>query len=214
MVKQAGGLLEEERQIVLDAGGPASLAHLLIDGALGTGDLELLPILAAKQLDGPLVGGKLPGRQQTDALDRLAGALGLGVERADGVHLVVEEVDAIGAAAAHGEEIEQGAAGGKFAVFQYLLHRHIARLGEARAQLLQIEALAAFHHQAVFVEIDPGRRAQHQGGDGHDQHAAAHLRQLVEGFEPLGDDVLMGGEGVVGQGLPIREQQHRAAGVG
>ncbi len=53
VVKQAGGLLEEERQIVLDAGGPASLAHLLIDGALGAGDLELFAILAAKQLDGP-----------------------------------------------------------------------------------------------------------------------------------------------------------------
>ena len=107
MIKQAGGLLEEERQIVLDARRPAPLAHLLIDGAIGAGDLELFAILAAKQLDGGFIGGKLPGRQQADALDRLAGALGLGVERADGVHLVVEEVDAIGAAAAHGEEIEQ-----------------------------------------------------------------------------------------------------------
>ena len=99
-------------------------------------------------------------------------------------------------------------------MLQHLLHRHVTCLGQACAQLLQVEALAALHHQAVLVEIDPGRRAQHQGGDGHDQHAAAHLRQLVEGLEPLGDDVLMGGEGVVGQGFPIREQQHRAALVG
>ncbi len=214
VIKQAGGLLEEERQIVFDARRPASLAHLLIDGALGAGDLELFAILAAKQLDGGFVGGKLAGRQQADRFDRLAGSLGLGVERADGVHLVVEKIDAIGAAAAHGEEIEQGAAGGKFAVLQHLFYRHVTCLGQACAQLLQVEALAALHHQAVFVEIDPGRRAQHQGGDGHDQHPVAHLRQLVEGLDPLGDDVLMGGEGVVGQGFPIREQRHRAALVG
>ena len=95
-------------------------------------------------------------------------------------------------------------------MFQHLLHRHVARLGEATAQLLQVEALAAFHHQAVLVEIGLGRRAQHQGGDGHDEHTAAHLRQFIEGFEALGDDVLVRGEAVVGQGLPVREQQHGA----
>ncbi len=153
VVKQAGSLVEEERQIILDAGRPAPLAHLLIDGALGAGDLELLAIVAAKQLDGPLIGRKLPGWQQADTLDRLAGALGLGIEWTDGVHFIVEEVDAIGAAAAHGKEIEQGAAGGKLAVLQHLIHRHVTRFGEASAQLLQVETLAAFHHQAVFVEI-------------------------------------------------------------
>ncbi|MNS01600.1 hypothetical protein D3C72_328850 [compost metagenome] len=214
VVKQAGGLAEEERQIVFDAGGPAPLAHLLIDGSLRPRQLELLAELSAKQLDGGLVGGKFPGGQQAHRLDRLAGALALGIEGADGVHLVIEEVDAIGAAAAHGEEIQQGAAGGELAVLQHLLHRHIARLGQTPPQLLQVEALAAGHHQAVFVEIGLGRRAQHQGGDGHYQHAAAHLRQPVEGLEALGDDVLMGGEGVVGQGFPVREHQHRAALVG
>ncbi len=210
VVKQAGGLVEEERKVVFDAGGPAPLAHLLIDGALGPGDLELFAILATKQLDGPLVGGKFPGGQEAHRLHRLAGALGLGVERADGVHLVVEKIDAIGAAAPHGEEIQQGAAGGEFAVLQHLFHRHVARLRQTPAQLLQVEALAACDHQAVFVEISLGRRAQHQGGDGHDEHAVAHLRQLVEGLEALGDDVLVGREAVVGQGLPVREQQHRA----
>ena len=214
VVKQAGGLAEEERQIVFDAGGPAPLAHLLIDGSLRPRQLELLAELTAKQLDGGLVGGKFPGGQQADALDRLAGALALGIEGADGVHLVVEEVDAIRAAAAHGEEIQQGATGGELAVFQHLLHRHIARLGQPSPQLLQVEALAAGHHQAVFVEIGLGRRAQHQGGDGHYQHAAAHLRQRIEGLEPLGDDVLMGGEGVVGQGFPVREHQHGATLIG
>ena len=99
-------------------------------------------------------------------------------------------------------------------MLQHLLHRHVASLGQASPQLLQVEALARFDQQAVFVEVDLGRRAQHQGGDGHDQHTVAHLRQLVEGLEPLGDDVLMGGEGVVGQGFPVREQQHGAALVG
>ena len=94
-------------------------------------------------------------------------------------------------------------------MLQHLIHRHVTRVGEAPAQLLQVEALTGLHHQAVFVEIDPGSAAQHQGGDGDDQHPFTHLWQLVEGFKPLGDDVLMGGEGVVGQGFPIGEQQHR-----
>ncbi len=111
VVKQAGGLVEEERQIVLDAGGPASLAHLLIDGTLGPRQLELLAELAAKQFDGRLVGRVFPGGQQADCLDRFAGALGFGIERTDGVHFIVEEVDAIGAATAHGEEIRAGSRG-------------------------------------------------------------------------------------------------------
>lgn len=41
-------------------------------------------------------------------------------------------------------------------MFQHLIHRHVTRLGQPPAQLLQIEALAGLHHQAVFVEIDPG----------------------------------------------------------
>ena len=107
VVEQAGGLMEEERQIVFDAGGPAPLAHLLIDGAFRARQLELFAKLPTEQLDGGLVGGEFPGGQQADRLDRFAGTLGLGIERTDGVHLVIEKVDAIGAVAAHGKEIEQ-----------------------------------------------------------------------------------------------------------
>ena len=99
-------------------------------------------------------------------------------------------------------------------MFQHLIHRHVTRLGQPPAQLLQVEALTGLHHQAVFVEIDPGCAAQHQGGDGDNQHPLAHLRQLVESLEPLGDDVLMGREGVVGQGLPIGEQQYGSGLIG
>ena len=67
-------------------------------------------------------------------------------------------------------------------MFQHLIHRHVTRLGQASAQLLQIEALTGLYHQAVFVEIDPGGAAQHQGGDGDNQYPLAHLRQLVKGL--------------------------------
>lgn len=98
-------------------------------------------------------------------------------------------------------------------MLQHLIHRHIASLGQTPSQLLQVEALTGLHHQAVLVEVDLRSTAQHQGRDGHDQHAGAHLRQFVEGLQSLGDDVLMG-KGVVGQGFPIREHQHRATLIG
>ena len=45
--------------------------------------------------------------------------------------------------------------------------------------------------------------------DGGDEQPGADAGQRVQGGEALGDDVLVGGEGVVGQGLPVRKEKRK-----
>ncbi len=45
-------------------------------------------------------------------------------------------------------------------------------------------------------------------GNGHHQDAVAQLGQPVQAGDALGDDVLVGREQVVGQGLPVGKRQH------
>ena len=66
----------------------------------------------------------------------------------------------------------------------------------------------------MTVQIGPGAQPLHQGGRRHHQDPLAALGQPVEGRQPLGDDVLMGREDIVGQGLPVRKQVHRDGGGG
>ena len=212
VIEQGAALFEEQRQVVLDAGRPEPLAHLLIDALRGSADLEALPVTGAEQLDSILVGGKLVSWQQAYGGHRLAGALTVGIESADGIDLIIEEVDAIGLFRTHREEIQQGTAGGKLAMLEHLLHRIVAGLLQAPSQTMQIQLVARLHQQAEAVDEALRRCAQHQGGDRDDQQPLAHAGQMIKRLQPLGDDVLVRGEAVIGQGFPIGEQQHGTRG--
>lgn len=54
--------------------------------------------------------------------------------------------------------------------------------------------------------------ALHQGVDRHDQHTALHHRQLVEGRQAGGDNILMRRKAVVGQRFPVGKVRHRQIG--
>src|ERR1700736_6343419 len=60
----------------------------------------------------------------------------------------------------------------------------------------------------------PGGQALQQRVDGDQPDTLPGARQLRQGGEPAGGDIRMSGEGVVGQGLQIRENSHTEATAG
>ncbi|MNN37316.1 hypothetical protein D3C81_1512550 [compost metagenome] len=93
-----------------------------------------------------------------------------------------------------------------------LVHRidtAVAAGFKARAHLFDIQLLADVQHQAA-TEQEAGRcQAVQGGGDRHHENAVIKFRQPVQAGDPLGDDVLVRREQIVGQGFPVWERQYR-----
>ena len=117
VVEQAGGVFEEQRQVVLDAGRGDAAGHVLEDRAAAEIHIEAFAKACAEVGDGLFIQRELAGRQQADRLDLVDRALGFRVEGAQGFDFVVEQVDAIRQLAAHREQVDQGAAYGELTVF-------------------------------------------------------------------------------------------------
>lgn len=207
VVQQAGGLLEEQRQIVLDAVGADALADVAIDGAALRIALEPGPPGLAETADGIAVEGELARRQQMDGLDLFDRTLAVRLEGADALDLVVEQVQPVGQFAAHGIDVQQRAAHRELAVLHDLGDTGVAGLLEACPHGLHVQPLADLHRQAAALDVAQRRDPLHQGGDRQDQYALMEIRQPVQGLDTLGDDVLVRREGVVGQGLPVGETE-------
>ncbi|MNQ45851.1 hypothetical protein D3C85_596470 [compost metagenome] len=96
VVEQGGGLLEEQWQVVLDAGRGQAAGQVLVQRAAPVVDVETLAKARAEGGHRLLLHRELAGRQQAHRVDLVDRALGLRVEGAQGFDLVVEQVDAIG----------------------------------------------------------------------------------------------------------------------
>jgi hypothetical protein len=96
IVEQGGGLLEEQREPVLDAGAGDTIRHVAVDrraGGIAFEDFaEALPEAAACGA----VERKLACRQQADLRDGIQSALAVDVEGLDVLDLVVEKIEAEG----------------------------------------------------------------------------------------------------------------------
>ena len=99
---------------------------------------------AAEQRARGLVHGKFTARKQAHLGHGIEAALGVGVEAADAVHLVVKQVDAVGDHRAHGDEVDEAAAHGVLAGADHLRHVVVARQRELGAELGFVEFLAGF----------------------------------------------------------------------
>jgi hypothetical protein len=98
VVEHGGGVVEEQRQVVLDAGRGHAVADVLVDAALGGVAFEQLAPAAAELGPRAVVHRELAAGQQAHLGHRIQAALAVGVEGADAVDLVVEQVDAVGQA--------------------------------------------------------------------------------------------------------------------
>ena len=102
--------VEEERQVVLDAGGGDAGADVLVDAHLGRIAFDLLAPACPERGARVLVHRELAARQQAHFGHRVEAALAVGVEGPDRVDLVAEEVDAVGHGRTHREQVDQSAA--------------------------------------------------------------------------------------------------------
>jgi hypothetical protein len=215
VVEHRGRFLEEQRQVILDARGGHAQADVLVDAALGGVALEQLAPAAAKQRTGALVERKLAAGQQAHLGHRIQAALGVGVEGADGVDLVVEEVDAERLQRSHRKQVDEATADRVLAGSDDLRDVVVAGLRKLCPESGLVQSLPDLEVEGVAGQ-ERRRRQPVQRGGGRHQHdvgrigrvdAAAALVDAPQGRQPLADQVLVRGEAVVGQGFPVGEQR-------
>src|SRR5690606_25910100 len=104
---QGAQLFEEQGQIVFDARRNHAATQVLVDRTATVVDLEALAKARPEAGQSALVEGEFPGRQQVDLLDLVDGALAFRIEGAQGLDFIVEQVNPVGQATAHREQVEQ-----------------------------------------------------------------------------------------------------------
>ncbi len=159
VVEQGRGLVEEQRQVVLDARRCDAGGEVLIDRAAAEIHVEALTEACAKASDRFLLHREFAGRQQAHRIDLFDGALVFWVEGAQRLDLVVKQIDAIGQGAAHREQVDQRAAHGELAMLVHRIHAAITRGFQARTHLFDVELLADIQHQARPQQEALGRQA-------------------------------------------------------
>ena len=205
IVEQRVGVFEEQRNVVLDAGGRYAVGHILVDDRLRRVALEGFAETRAEGRTRLVIHREFARRQQADFLGREHGALGVHIERADAFHLVIEQVDAVGQGGAHRIQVDQTAAHAVFAWRHHLGHRAVARHGELQAQALDVELFALLDEEGVGGEVFARRQPVQRGRSRHDQHVQFAAHQCVQRFQPFRHQVVVRRELIVGQGFPVRQ---------
>ena len=196
----------KQRQVVLDAGWRHALTDVLIDRTAAHVDIEQFVPAIAKARDRIRRQREFLRRQDLDGVDLLDGALAVGVEGAQARDLVVEQVDPIRARRTHRKHVHQRSAHRELTALRHGLHAAIAGLFQVSAVTVRVESGAHRQHQTVGGEERRRRQPLQQSADRHHEHAASECRQSVQRAEAVGHDVLVWGERVVGQRLPIRQR--------
>ena len=146
------------------------MGNIAIHLAFGWIAFELVAKVLTKAGDAGLVQGDFACRQQVDFRDLVEGALGVRVEAADAFDLVIEQVDAVGQGRAHGEQVDDAPAHRELAGGEHLLHRTVARFGQAGTQLVGLQPVALLEQEGVGVEIFGWAQALHRGGGRRHEH--------------------------------------------
>ena len=168
---------------------------------------------ARKRVARGLVHRELAAGQQANLGHRIEASLRVGIEGADRIDLVAEQVDAVGQGRAHREQVDQPAAHRVLARRDDLAHVGVAGERELRLERRLVEALLGREvegvagHERRRREADERRRRRHQD----DVDVAAP--DSPERGQPLGDQVLVRRERVVGQRLPVGEDGNAERGA-
>ena len=213
IVRQRGGLLEEQRQVVLDARRPSALGDLAVHGASRRIALEPPPPRAPEPRHRAGGGRELARGEQIDTVHSVRRALAVGVEDPEALDLVVEQVDAQRPGGTHRVQIEQRAAHRVLAVLHHLADARITSLVQTLAERVDVQAIASRDPESMAVDEAAGSDPAHRGGHRGHQHPGFQGRQLRKGLQAFRHDVLVRGEEVVGQRLPVRESQDSGAAV-
>jgi hypothetical protein len=209
VVEEGRGLLEKQRQVVLDPGRRDAVAHVLVDAALRGIALEGVAEAAAELVAPGFVHRKLARGQQADFRDLVERALGVGIEASDRFDLLVDQVEPVGQGAPHREKIDQPAANAVLARRDHLRDVAVAGEGELRAQRVELERFSRFEEKTVPREERRRTQARERGRRGNDGDVEVLAHDAVERRQALGNQVVVRREAVVGQGLPVGQEEHR-----
>ena len=114
-----------------------------------------------------------------------------------------------GARRAHRIHIEQRAAHREFARAHHLTDARVAGFDQPLAEGLERERFAYGELESAALHVGSRQEPLHQRVGCDDQAAVLGAGQLEEGAQPLGDDVGVRGEEVVGQHFPVGQRQQR-----
>ena len=156
IVEQGRGFIEKQRQVVLDTRRGDAAAQVLKDRAATEVDIKTLAKARLEPGHRVFLQRELTCRQQAHRFNLVDRALGLGVEGAQGLDFVVEQVDPVRQFAAHREQVDQRAAHGELAMLIHRIDAAIATGLKPGTHLLHIQLLADVQHQAA-AEQELGR---------------------------------------------------------
>ena len=208
IVEQGVQFVEEQRQVVFEAGRGDAVADIAINRALPGIYVETVLETSPEAADRGRIERKLAPRQQAYLLNPFPRPLGFRVEAAQGFDFFVEQVDADRFRAAHGKQIDHGTAYGELGVVEHGIDRGITRGNQLSAELLDRQPLADSQIQAVGGHMISRRQTQQQPGHGKHQDALLQQGKPVQGRQALGNDVLVRREVIVGQGFPVRQAEY------
>ena len=166
----------------------------------------MLAKCGAETISAGVIGGKFTRRQQANLGDLVDGALGIDIEGAHAIDGVIQQIDAVGQHAAHGEQIDESAAYAELARRDHLRDMLIARQHQLRAQRIQAQNFALLQEKRVGGKIFRRRQALQGRGRGQYHHIECTALNLVQRGQPFRHQILVRREAVVGQGFPVREQ--------
>ena len=181
VIEEGGRLVKEKRQVVFDAAGGHAVADVAVQRHARGITVKALTPTAPKGRACRFVQRELAAGQQLDGLDRIQAALGVGVEGAQAVQFVVEEVQPVGQRGAHREQVDEAAAHRVFTGAQHLFDMLVAGQRELGLQgsFVQLHAL----RELESARGEPRGRCQPvRGGAGsHQQHVQLAPLQAIQG---------------------------------
>ena len=201
-------MLEEQRQIGLDAGWQIAAADLFVNARAAGVAGEIGAVVGAKLLARSGIGGYFARRQQLYGFNLLGGALGLRIELAYGFDFIVEQVQAVGRRTAHGKQVDQRAAHRIFALGLDLGDRLVTGGDQARGEFGGFQGVAGTDAETASLQPFTRRQALQQRIGGDDQHPGLQVRQTAEHRHAVREDFLVWRKRVVGQDLRIRHVRH------
>ena len=177
----------EQRHPVLHARMAPAVGDGEVDRVLGRFRTEQLAPPLAEAADAVAVERDLGHRAQHEAVDPCRAALGGGVEGADALDLVTEQVEAQRVGAAGREQVDDAAAHRVFAGLHDGAGANVAVAFEEARELLGPDHAAGGELAAAALEDVAGRHALHQGVDRgqHDARPGGGLEQAGECRDPL-----------------------------
>ncbi|CFD97344.1 Uncharacterised protein [Bordetella pertussis] len=208
VIEQGGGLLEEQGQVILDAGERDAVADVLVRQGAGGVAFEHFAKPRPEAVARLFVHGKLAAGQQLHFAHRIQAALRVDVEAADRFDLVVEQVQPVGHHRTHGKQVDQAAAQAEFARRGDLGNVAVVGQRQLRAQGRFVEPVLLLERKRIRGQEGGRRQAVQGGGDRHGQDVHALVHERVQRAQALRDQVLVGRERVVGQGFPVGQLAH------